>query len=295
MAKKDIKVGYGVDIDAVAGWIGSYGGQDSPDDITRGVYAGKVGVPRLIKLFKKFDIQATWFTPGHSAETFPKEMKQIVDEGHEIGLHGYTHENPLALTPKQEEKILVKTKKILTKLAGKEPVGYVAPWWELSPVTIDLLVKHGVKYDHSLMHHDFQCYYAPRAEKIYPIDYSKDPDEWMKPMEYGAETPVIEIPANWYLDDLPPMMFIKKSPNSFGWISPDVILKLWKDQFDFCYREYDDAVFPMTIHPDVSGRPQCILMHEQLIQYIKGHPGVRFCTMREMADDFAKKNPKKKK
>src|SRR4030042_1648231 len=86
MAKKDIKVGYGVDIDAVAGWIGSYGGQDSPDDITRGVYAGKVGVPRLIKLFKKFDIQATWFTPGHSAEPFPREMKQIVDEGHEIGL-----------------------------------------------------------------------------------------------------------------------------------------------------------------------------------------------------------------
>jgi len=39
---KDIKVGYGVDIDAVAGWIGSYGGEDSPDDITRGIYAGKV-------------------------------------------------------------------------------------------------------------------------------------------------------------------------------------------------------------------------------------------------------------
>ena len=289
---KDIKVSYGVDIDAVAGWLGSYGGEDSPDDITRGIYAGKVGIPRLLKLFRTFDIKATWFVPGHSAETFPKETKQIVDEGHELGLHGYSHENPLALTPKQEEKILVKTRDLLTKLGGREPVGYVAPWWELSPVTIDLLSKYGVKYDHSLMHQDFQCYYAPKGEKWYKIDYAKDPDEWMKPLVFGQETRVIEIPANWYLDDLPPMMFIKKAPNSFGWVSPDVIFQLWKDQFDFLYREYDDGVFPMTIHPDVSGRPQCILMHERLIRYIKGHPGVRFCKMEEIADDFARKNPK---
>jgi peptidoglycan/xylan/chitin deacetylase (PgdA/CDA1 family) len=289
---KDIKVSYGVDIDAVAGWLGSYGGEDSPDDITRGIYAGKVGIPRLLKLFRTFDIQATWFVPGHSAETFPKETKQIVDEGHELGLHGYSHENPLALAPKQEEKILVKTRELLTKLGGREPVGYVAPWWELSPVTIDLLSKYGVKYDHSLMHHDFQCYYAPKGEKWYKIDYTKDPDEWMKPLVFGQETRVIEIPANWYLDDLPPMMFIKKAPNSFGWVSPDVIFQLWKDQFDFLYREYDDGVFPMTIHPDVSGRPQCILMHERLIRYIKGHPGVRFCKMEEIAEDFARKNPK---
>lgn len=290
---KDIKVGYGVDVDAVAGWIGSYGGEDSPDDITRGIYAGKVGVPRLLKLFRTYGITATWFIPGQSAETFPGECKQIVEEGHEVGLHGYSHENPLALTREQEEKILVRCRDVLTKLAGKEPVGYVAPWWELSPNTIDLLRKYGVKYDHSLMHHDFQPYYALTAEKIYPIDYTKDPDEWMKPMEWGEETDVIEIPANWYLDDLPPMMFIKKAPNSFGWVSPDVILQLWKDQFDFMYREYDDAVFPMTIHPDVSGRPQCIIMHEKLIDYINKHPGVRWCTLSEMAEDFAARNPKK--
>lgn len=287
---KNVKVGYGVDIDAVAGWIGSYGGEDSPDDITRGIYAGKVGIPRLLKLFKTYGIRATWFTPGHSAETFQDECRQIVHDGHEIGLHGYSHENPLALSLEQEEKILVKTIEILTSLAGKKPVGYVAPWWELSANTIDLLQKYGVKYDHSLMHHDFQCYYAPRAEKIYAIDYSKDPDEWMKPLEWGEATNVIEIPANWYLDDLPPMMFIKKSANSFGWISPDVILQLWKDQFDFMYREYDDAIFPMTIHPDVSGRPQCILMHEKLIEYINKHPGVKWCTLEEMANDFAEKN-----
>jgi peptidoglycan/xylan/chitin deacetylase (PgdA/CDA1 family) len=289
--KKDIKVTYGVDVDAVAGWLGSYGGEDSPCDISRGIFAGEVGVPRLLKLFASFNIKATWFVPGHSLETFPQQMKRVVDENHEVGIHGYSHENPLSMTPTQEEKVLLKAIGLLTKLAGKKPVGYDAPWWEFSKVTTSLLLKHGIEYDHSLMHDDFHCYYVRTGEKWYPIDYSKDPDQWMKPLEYGTETDLIEIPGSWYLDDLPPMLFIKKSPNSFGWVSPDVVFKLWKDQFDFLYREYDEGVFPMTIHPDVSGRPQCILMHERLIRYFMGHPGVVFCTMEEVAKDFVAKNP----
>jgi hypothetical protein len=38
-----------------------------------------------------------------------------------------------------------------------------------------------------------------------------------------------------------------------------------QDQFDFCYREYDDFIFPMTIHPDVSGRPHVLLMQERSV------------------------------
>lgn len=39
MGKKRVLVGYGVDVDAVAGWLGSYGGEDSTNDISRGMYA----------------------------------------------------------------------------------------------------------------------------------------------------------------------------------------------------------------------------------------------------------------
>jgi hypothetical protein len=51
------------------------------------------------------------------------------------------------------------------------------------------------------------------------------------------------------------MMFIKKSPNSHGFVNPRDIEQIWRDQFDWVYREMDYAVFPITIHPDVSGRP----------------------------------------
>jgi peptidoglycan/xylan/chitin deacetylase (PgdA/CDA1 family) len=291
MQNKEIRVAYGVDVDAVAGWLGSYGGENSPCDISRGIFAAEVGVPRLLRLFAKFGIKATWFVPGHSMESFPQQIKQVVEEGHEIGLHGYSHENPLAMTPDQEEQVLKKTIELATDMADQKPVGYVAPWWEFSNVTTQLLLKYGIKYDHSLMHNDFQCYYVRVGDKWYPIDYSQDPKLWMKPLEYGEETDLVEIPASWYLDDLPPMMFIKSAPNSFGWVSPDTVFTLWKDQFDYLYREYDTGVFPLTIHPDVSGRPQCILMHERFIQYIKNHPGTVFCTMQEIANEFTIRNP----
>ena len=87
------------------------------------------------------------------------------------------------------------------------------------------------------------------------------------------------------------MMFTKASPNSHGFVNPRDIEQLWRDQFDWVYRELDYAVFPFTIHPDVSGSPQVLLMLERLIEYVSGHNGVRWMTMGEVADDFRGRFP----
>ncbi len=291
---KEIHCAFGVDVDAVAGWIGSYGGEDSPDDISRGLFAGEVGVPRLLNLFKRFGIKTTWFIPGHSIETFPEQTAMVVEAGHEIGIHGYTHENPISMTPSQEEEVLDKCIDLVTRVSGRRPTGYVAPWWEFSTVTNELLLKKGIKYDHSLMHKDFEPYYVRVGDKWTLIDYSKKPSEWMRPLERGVATDLIEIPGSWYLDDLPPMMFIKKAPNSHGFVNPRHLEEMWRDQFDWVYREMDYAVFTFTIHPDVSGRPQVLLMLERLFHYIVRHPGVTFTTFDDIANDFARRSPRKK-
>jgi peptidoglycan-N-acetylglucosamine deacetylase len=57
---KRILCGFGVDVDAVAGWLGSYAGEDSPDDISRGLFAGEIGTPRLPKLFDRLGIETTY-------------------------------------------------------------------------------------------------------------------------------------------------------------------------------------------------------------------------------------------
>ncbi len=289
---KEILVAYGVDVDAVGGWLGSYGGEDSPCDISRGMFAGEVGVPRMLELFRRRDIRTTWFWPGHSVETFPAEFEACFQAGHEIGVHGYSHENPIAMTREQEEAVLDRCIELIEQRTGRRPTGYVAPWWEFSKVTNELLISRGIKYDHSLMHRDFEPYYVRVGDSWTPIDYDRPADTWMKPLVRGEETDLIEIPASWELDDLPPMMFVKANPNSHGFVSPRDLEQQWKDQFDWVYRESDYAVFTMTVHPDVSGRPQNLLMHERLMDYISGHEGVRWATFDEIADDFARRRPR---
>jgi peptidoglycan-N-acetylglucosamine deacetylase len=289
--KKKIICAFGTDIDSVAGWIGSYGGGDSPSDIQRGVFASEVGNIRLLNLFKKYKLKTTFFIPGHSIESFPDQVKRIVDEGHEVGAHGYLHENPIAMTPTQEEDVLAYTVDLIERVAGKKPRGYVAPWWEMSNSTAALLLKYGFTYDHSQGYRDFQPFYARVGDSWNLIDYSKTAKEWMKPMKHGKEIDLVEVGANWYVDDLPPMMFMKKAPNSHGFVNPRDIEEMWRDQFDWVYDNMDYAVFAFTIHPDVSGRPQVLLMLERLIKYINKKQGTEWMTFEEIAVDFRKRYP----
>jgi peptidoglycan/xylan/chitin deacetylase (PgdA/CDA1 family) len=288
---KDIRCAFGVDVDAVAGWLGSYGGDDSPSDIQRGMFSGEVGTPRLLKLFDRYKIQTSWFIPGHSIDTFPAQMKMVADAGHEVGAHGYSHENPISMTARQEEDVLLRSIERITELGGRPPRGYVAPWWEMSNVTANLLLKHGFRYDHSQGYNDFEPFYARVGDSWTKIDYSQSADTWMKPLVRGKEIDLVEIGANWYVDDLPPMMFIKKSPNSHGFVNPRDIEQMWRDEFDWVYRELDYAVFAFTIHPDVSGRPQVLLMLERLIDHINNHAGVTWHTMENIAEDFRRRHP----
>ncbi|KAH9884937.1 glycoside hydrolase/deacetylase [Cubamyces lactineus] len=284
---RKILIGFGVDVDAVAGWLGSYGGEDSPLDISRGLYAGEVGVPRLLKLFKKYNIKTTWFIPGHSLETFPEQMAAVRDAGHEIGLHGYSHENPVSMTVEQQKDILDHTYDLLTKFNnGVPPKGSVAPWWETSREGTQLLLDKGIEYDHSNMAHDSQAYYLRDQDSWTKIDYQAKAQTWMKPLQRGKETGLVEIPANWYLDDLPPMMFIKASPNSHGWVNTRDVEQLWKDMFTYLYREEENFIFPITIHPDVSGRPHVLLMLERFIEWVNTHEDVQWVRMIDMANEF---------
>ncbi|KAK5069968.1 hypothetical protein LTR64_007852 [Lithohypha guttulata] len=290
MGKKRVLCSYGVDIDAVAGWLGSYGGEDSTSDISRGLFAGTHGTRRLLKLFNKYNIKATWFIPGHSLETFPEECAMVRDQGHEIGLHGYSHENPADMSFEQQCDVLDKTYRLLTEFCGKPPRGSVAPWWECSQEGVELLLSYGIEYDHSMGHDDAHMYWLRTGDTWTKIDYSKKAKEWMKPLVRGKETGLVEIPGSWYIDDLPPMMFIKNNANSHGWVNPRDVEDIWRDHFDYYYREYDEFIFPLTIHPDVSGRPHVLLMHERLIEYINKHEGVEWMTMEQLCDDFKSKN-----
>lgn len=108
----------------------------------------------------------------------------------------------------------------------------------------------------------------------------------MTPMSSLAPSSIVEVPANWHLDDWPPFNLSLKQASTHGYVDTRSVEQLWKDQFDYLYAEHETFVFPMSIHPQVSGKPQVILMHQRLFEYINAHEGVEWVTMEEMVREF---------
>lgn len=130
-------------------------------------------------------------------------MAKVRDAGHEIGLHGYTHEYVSQLSAKEQKTVLDRSIDVLTNFCnGVKPKGYTAPAWSTSKELITQLEEAGILYDHSFMHHDVQPYYAPdNSQSWIETNLTKSADSWMVPMTPLRPSKVVEIPANWHLDD----------------------------------------------------------------------------------------------
>ena len=183
----------------------------------------------------------------------------IAKDGHEIGIHGYSHENPLAMSPQQERDVLDKSIELCRGLTGKNPEGYATPWAEFTSITVDLLLERGISHEFSMMEEDCFPYYLRTGDSWTKIDYSKNAEDWMKPWKAGKEVDIVEIPLSWHLDDAPPTMFVKTAPNSHGWITGQQLGQIWIDYFDWIYRNHDYAIYPLALHPDAAAKPHLML------------------------------------
>jgi NAD(P)-dependent dehydrogenase (short-subunit alcohol dehydrogenase family) len=147
--KRKIKILLSIDFDAVSGFLGTGAHEhNNMADYSSGFFAGQVGVPRLLKLFKKHKISSnvTWFIPGHSMETFPTQTKMILESGAEIGCHGYAHEGGAQMSEEQEKEVIEKCVQLAMNLTGKKPRGWRAPLYQIREHTIKVLEEQGFLY-----------------------------------------------------------------------------------------------------------------------------------------------------
>ena len=196
------------DFDAISVWIGPRGAT-SPSAISRGEYA-VLGVERILKVLADRAIVATFYIPGHTVETYPASVEAILSAGHEIGHHGYLHENPCALPSKDEERrVLERGLQALADIAHLTPTGYRSPSWDNSPHTIDLLLEYGFRYESSLMAHDFVPYWC-RAGDVANTD---------RAYVFGDAIDLVEMPVSWVLDDFPHFEFVRSGGALFPGLS----------------------------------------------------------------------------
>jgi len=268
----------GFDFDAMSGFISR--GLTSPTPISRGEF-GPVAVPRILNLLKKYKVTSSWFVPGHTLETYPEQCKRVFDAGHEIGHHGWTHMPPNDMTREEEEAGLVRANAQIRKLTGEYARGYRSPSWDLSPHSVELLLKHGFFYDSSMMGNDHMAYRVRLGDVI----------ELEKPAVFGRETKLIEMPVSWTLDDYPHFEFLRtKATILQGLMNASAVLENWINDFRYMKSITDWGILNFTFHPFVIGRGHRMMALEKLLRTLT-EEGAQFMTMEDAARLYDKKHP----
>ena len=268
----------GFDFDAISGFIAR--GLTSPTPISRGEF-GPVAVPRILALLAKYKISASWFIPGHTLETYPAQSSQIADAGHEIGHHGWTHLPPNDLTREKEEEGLVRGNEQIRKLTGRNARGYRSPAWDLSPHSVELMLKHGFLYDSSMMGNDYMPYRVRQGDVI----------ELEKPAIFGKPTRLIEMPISWTLDDYPHFEFMRTKQ----WVLPglmnaNLVVENWINDFLYMKQNFEWGILSYTFHPYVIGRGHRMMALEKLLRTLS-EQGAQFMTMEQAAREYDEKSP----
>lgn len=241
------------DFDAMSGFIAR--GMTTPTAISRGEF-GAIGVGRILALLKKYGIPATFYIPGVVIGTYPGICREIADAGHEIGHHGWTHVPPANLRPEEEEKGLIQGIEAIKRLTGTMPRGYRSPAWDLSQVTVELLLQHGFLYDSSMMGSDHNPYRVRLGDRI----------QLEEPVVFGRATDLVEMPISWSLDDFPHFEYLR-TPTAIapGLMNAESVLQNWTNDFEYMIRTTEWGVLTYTCHPYVIGRGHRMLLLERLL------------------------------
>ena len=241
------------DFDAEEVWIG-----EDPDNarrpgvLSQGTYGPRVAIPLLLDILARHGITATFFVPGKDAERHPNAVRAILDAGHEVGHHGYTHTSVLNMDEKQEREELERGLEVLTGL-GASVTGYRSPSWDLSPHTLDLLQEHGFAYSSNLM------------DDIRP---------------YRHANGIVELPVHWILDDAAHFWF-----DGATWTKTirnnDEVMRLWVDEATGIHAL--GGLTNLTTHPMLIGRPGRLALLDSFLSWVREHPDVWIATAHDIA------------
>lgn len=228
-----------------------------PGALSHQAYGPRVGVPRLLSLLSDFDLRATFFVPGRTADSWPGVVDSIAEAGHEIAHHSHTHHRLVDMSADEELEDLERGLTALARL-GIQPVGHRSPLSSPSPRTAHLLVEHGFRYQSTLMDDDRPYLLRTTAGLL------------------------AELPPHWILDDFPQYAFLPDPPLGSAVESPRKALEVWSLELE-AMREYG-CLFVLCAHPFLSGRPSRVEALRRLIARALEFGDVSILTAAEVAE-----------
>jgi peptidoglycan-N-acetylglucosamine deacetylase len=273
-----LSVSFGLSFDAMCLWISRGAGAT---EVSRGEVAATT-IPRILAVFERTQVRATFFVPGHTALAYPHLVRAIRDAGHEVAHHGWVHENAGAGDLAGERAHFEHGFTALQHAAGVRPIGYRATGndYEFSESSIALMREFGFVYDSSCFGNDYYPYYLREGDE-------RPPDG---PFIFGRATDIVEVPCCWVLDDFNMFEFV---PGYSARQAPtDEVERIWREEFDYAYEEAPGGVFNYMLHDQAIGRGPRLRMLERLIGYMKSRDGVVFEPLSDYVQRWKQANPR---
>ena len=202
-------------------------GHDRLYPISMGRYGPTVAIPRILETYRKFGLKQSFFIPGWCIEKYPDAVDMILKDGHEIGHHGWIHEDPVSTSGNQREWI-EKALDVYAHRIGGKPKGYRAPVYNVTQEVVDLLIEHEFKYDSSLMADDIPYVMKSGKGELY------------------------EMPVHWGTDDWPPFAHYDEIGYMMPVRGPSAGLEGFWEEFDAQYEA--GGFFMLIVHPFLTGR-----------------------------------------
>lgn len=219
-------------------------------------YGPDVGVPRILDMLDELQVPATFFIPGWVAEQRVGLAARIVERGHEVAHHSYSHRSPVTLTAGEERADFERALEVFDA-QDIDIRGHRAALWGASWRTPELVAEHGLAYDSSLMGDD-------------------------RPYRMATgSSPLVELPVHWSLDDWEQYAYLPEPHIGAVIESPVKVAEMWRAELDGM-RRYR-CLFNLCVHPFLSGRPGRILALRGFIEYALAHGDVTFARCRDVA------------
>jgi peptidoglycan/xylan/chitin deacetylase (PgdA/CDA1 family) len=227
--------------------------QEPPLQLAKGEFGGRVGMLRLVELFDRHGIKATFFTPGRIGELYPDSLRAAVAGGHELADHMWEHRTPPET--RWQDDHLARTAQALAAISGRRPVGTRS------------------FYPHAALRRAGHIYNSHGSAHLMPY-YMGD--------ENGANA-LVELPFHFAIDDAQFFTFgwIGSTPEAQHLADPERVLEMWWSAFQWQYAR--GGYLNICLHPYVSGRALRIAMLDALIGRMKAFDGVWFPTCEAVA------------
>ncbi len=224
-------------------------------------YGSRVGIWRLLKLFKKRNIPLTLFAVAMALERNPAVAEAAMEAGHEICSHGYRWIDYRNIPKVVEREHIEMAVEVIKRLTGERPYGWYTG--RTSGNTRQLLAEYGgFLYDAD--------------------DYSDDLPFWT----ITNSEPHLVVPYTLDVNDM-------RFASSQGFNSGEQYFSYLRDSFDTLYEEGEETPRMMSIglHCRLVGRPGRIRALERFIDHVQFHSDVWVCRRIDIARHWRKQHP----